>query len=101
MAPDRFEGIDGQVKTELMHIEGRMPYTFRKPMLLLEALQFPGSHVRWSDSKDNKGLRAVGEFVIGLAAAAGEYRHSGLTDPRGTYCPSEIETRFANVLNSC
>lgn len=88
MAPDRFEGIDGPVKTVLMNVEKHASYSFRSPMLLLEALQFPGSFVRWNDSKDNRGLRVVGEYVIGLAAAAREYRHSGLSDPRGIYPPS-------------
>ncbi len=83
MAPDRFHGIDNKVKTELLKIETHISRRLRNPMLLLEALQFPGSLVEWNDSKDNMGLRVVGHYVISLVAAAGEYEHSGLVDSRG------------------
>ena len=56
-------------------------------MLLLEALQFPGSVVRWDDSKDNTGLRLLGHAVICLVAAAGQYELGGLRDPRGNFHP--------------
>ena len=83
MASDRFGSIDGQVKTELMNIEEHVSHRFGNPTLLLEALQFPGSPVRWNYFKDSTGLRTVGNYVMCLAAAEGEYRYSGLTDPGG------------------
>lgn len=70
MTSDRFEGMDGQVKTVLMHIEDPISHRFRNPLLLSEALQFPGSIVRWNDSKKNTGLRVFGEYLISLTAAA-------------------------------
>lgn len=63
-------------------------------MLLWEALQFPGLRVRWDDPKDNTGLKVVGEHVIYLAAAAGEYKHSGLTDPRGIHHHARLKRSF-------
>lgn len=87
MVPSRFEGIDSIAMIVLNGIEDKLSYNFRMPMLLLEALQFPGSVVRWDDSKDNTGLRLLGHAVICLAAAAGEYELGGLRDPRGNFHP--------------
>lgn len=88
MPRERFEGIDGHVKAVLMNIEEHASHSFMNPMLLLEALQSPGSSVRWNDSKDHRALGVVGEYVIGLAAVEGEYRLGGLPDRRGIYHPS-------------
>ena len=88
MVPNRFEGINSVAITVIQGIEVALSYNFRMPMLLLEALQFPGSVVRWNDSKDNTELRLLGNAVICLAAAAGEYELGGLRDHYGNFHPS-------------
>lgn len=79
MASDSFEGIDGKARTEFMKIEEHISYRFRNLVLLLESLQFPGSFVRWNDSKDSTGLRVVGGYIICPPAASVGYCNSGLS----------------------
>lgn len=87
MASGRFEGMDSSAIIGLTRIEDKISYNFRKPMLLLEALQFPESLLRRDDSKDNMELQLIGDIVLHLAAVAGEYELGGLRDPSGNFHP--------------
>ena len=87
MATSDFEGMDSGAIIGLTIIEDEMSYNFRKPMLLLEALQFPGSRFRRDDYKDNMELQLIGDIVLHLVAVAGEYELGCLRDPGGNFHP--------------
>ena len=93
MASDRFHGIDGKTQTELLTIESCISHTFKNPVLLLEALQFPRSIVGWHGSDDNTGLQVVGSNAISLARAAVEYNYTGLATSRGIYYSSYMTSQ--------
>lgn len=83
---DRFEGISDDAIPFLRKIEEYTRHRFERPKLLLEALQFPSSKLRWDADKDCTELQAVGGCVTSLVAAAGEYTIGNLEKPEGMSC---------------
>lgn len=90
---NRFDQIDPSTETALRTLEGRIEYEFTTPVLLWEALQFPGSMMDWDDDQTNNGLAEVGDTAIALAFASTEYQRNNISDFDRTYHPHSDQPR--------
>lgn len=79
----RFRHVSPTTEMVLLGVEAHIGYEFIDPVLLLEALQFPGSLVELEDNRGNKSLADIGGFAIQLALAATEYRKDRIAGFKG------------------